>query len=162
MHHVKRVPTTIFALIATLFCSLAGCSERDQTIQVESDDAEMEAAIKKARDSLPQFWKAIEEKKHGESDFCLKVRISDSRGAEHFWVTDIERRDGKTIGTIGNDPDIVASVKLGDRIEIVESDISDWLYMRDGKMVGNETLRPLMKSMPPEEVERIKARLANP
>jgi uncharacterized protein YegJ (DUF2314 family) len=66
------------------------------------------------------------------------------------------------MGTINNDPNIVASVKLGDRIEIPEGDISDWLYLRDGKMAGNEKLRPLLKKMPAAEAEKLKKMMANP
>jgi hypothetical protein len=38
----------------------------------------------------------------------------------------------------------------------------DWLYMRDGKMVGNETLKPLLKKMPAAEVNRLKSIKAEP
>ena len=66
------------------------------------------------------------------------------------------------MGTINNDPNTVASVKLGDRIEIPDADITDWLYRRDGKMVGNRTLKPLFKQMPAAEVERLKKMMADP
>jgi uncharacterized protein YegJ (DUF2314 family) len=56
----------------------------------------------------------------------------------------------------------VGSVTFGDRIEIAEGDISDWAYMRNGKMVGNRTVRPLFKRMPASEVERIRKMLADP
>jgi uncharacterized protein YegJ (DUF2314 family) len=56
----------------------------------------------------------------------------------------------------------VRKVKLGQRIEIPEADISDWLYMRDGKMVGNGTVRPLFKHMPAAEVEEVKRMMAEP
>ena len=56
----------------------------------------------------------------------------------------------------------MTSVKIGDRIEIPEADITDWLYMRDGKMVGNHTLKPLFKQMPGAEVERLKKMMADP
>jgi uncharacterized protein YegJ (DUF2314 family) len=92
----------------------------------------------------------------------LKIKITDQNDTEHFWATDIARQDGKLMGTINNDPEIVASVKLGDRVEIQEADISDWLYMRDGKMLGNETLKPLLKSMPAEEAARLKNIMADP
>jgi uncharacterized protein YegJ (DUF2314 family) len=42
------------------------------------------------------------------------------------------------------------------------ADITDWLYMREGKMVGNFTVRPLFREMPAEEVERLKAMMADP
>lgn len=144
------------ALVAAFVSLLPGCGKRDKVVEVEPDDPEMLAAIARARETLPQFWEVFDQPSRGEKDFSLKVKITDENGDEHFWATDIERRDGKTMGTISNDPNIVANVKFGDRIEIPEADITDWLYLRGGKMVGNETLKPLFKTMPPAEVEKFK------
>jgi uncharacterized protein YegJ (DUF2314 family) len=130
----------------------AACSKRDKAIGVADDDLEMTAAIAKARETLPQFWQVFDKRERAESDFSLKVRITDDRGVEH----------GKTMGTINNDPNTVTSVKLGDRLEIPEADISDWLFIRDGKMVGNFTLKPLFKQMPKAEVEKLKGIMADP
>jgi len=122
----------------------------------------MNAAIARARASLPDFWRVFEKRDRGETDFSLKVKITDKEKVEHFWVVDIERKDGKIFGIINNDPDIVQHVKLGDRITVNEADISDWLYLRNGKMVGNYTLRVLFKQMPKSEVEKYKQMLADP
>jgi uncharacterized protein YegJ (DUF2314 family) len=103
----------------------------------------------------------FEKRERGESDFALKVKITNKKGTEHFGATDIERRDGKTMGTINSDPNIVASVTLGDRLEIPEADISDSLYMRDGKMVGT-TLKPLFKTRLAAEVAPLKKVMAGP
>jgi len=119
-------------------------------------------AIAKARETLPTFWQVFQRRERGESHFALKVKVTDTEGTEYFWVTDIARLDGKIMGTINNEANIVASVKFGDRIEIYDADISDWLYMRNGKMVGNHTVRPLFKKMPASEVERTKQMLADP
>jgi uncharacterized protein YegJ (DUF2314 family) len=159
---MNRKPRIVMVLVAALLTSLPACSQRDKVVGVAEDDPEMTAAISEARATLPKFWQIFEKRERGETDFALKVRITDKKGVEHFWVIDIERRDGKTMGTINNDPDTVASVKLGDRLEIPEGDISDWLYRRDGKMVGNRTLKALFKQMPPAEVERLKKILADP
>ncbi|PYX49239.1 MAG: hypothetical protein DMG76_37810 [Acidobacteria bacterium] len=40
----------------------------------------------------------------------LVVRITDKGHIEHFFTTDFERRDGKTMVTINHAPKIVASV----------------------------------------------------
>jgi uncharacterized protein YegJ (DUF2314 family) len=141
---------------------VSACSKEDKAVSVAADDPEMLAAIAKARETLPQFWTAFDKREKGEGGFSLKVKISDKSGSEHFWATEIQRRDGKILGTINNDPNIVSTVKLGDRIEIPEGDISDWLYMREGKMVGNETLKPLLKTMPASEAGRLKSMMANP
>jgi len=159
---MNRTHLFVVALCATLWPLLSGCSPRDRTTNVDENDPEMVAAIAKARGSLPQFWQAFDKQERGTGGFALKVKITDKHGTEHFWATRIERRDGKTTGTIDNDPNTVASVKLGDRIEIREADISDWLYLRNGKMVGNETVRPLIKTMSAAEAAEVKAMLANP
>jgi uncharacterized protein YegJ (DUF2314 family) len=159
---MNHTPRTLVALAAVLFSLFTGCSERDKVVNVDENDPEMLAAIDKARESLPQFWQVFEDRGRGESNFALKVKITDKNGTEHFWATEIERKDGRTMATINNDPNIVASVKLGDRIEIPEADISDWLYIRNEKMVGNETLRPLLNRMPAEEAEKLEAMMADP
>jgi uncharacterized protein YegJ (DUF2314 family) len=159
MNRTSQITLAIFAVALVLF---AACSKQDKVINVAGDDPEMLAAIAKARDTLPDFWKVFDKPEHGESGFSLKVKITDKRGVEHFWVTELQKQDGKIMGTINNDPEIVASVKLGQRIEVPEADISDWLYMRDDKMVGNETIRPLLKKMPADEATKLKSIMANP
>jgi len=156
---VWGVTTAISVAVLTL---VPACSKDDKTISVAADDPQMLAAIAKARETLPEFWSVFDKREHGEGGFSLKVKITDKGRTEHFWATDIKRGDGKISGTINNDPDIVSTVKFGDRIEIPDSDISDWLYMRDGKMVGNETLKPLLKTMPAREAARLKSMMANP
>jgi len=150
------------ALILALMVSCSGGSSDDKTVSVEEDDPEMVAAIAKARETLPRFWESFDRHEHGETDFGLKVKITDSHGTEHFWAIRIEKKDGRIFGTLDNDPNIVRSVKLGERIEIKEADISDWTYFRGDKMHGNYTLRVLFKSMPPKEVKQFKAILAEP
>ena len=155
--------TSFTILIAGVSLAVVtACSKQDKVISVAGDDPAMVAAMARAHETLPQFWQVFEKREHGENEFSLKVKIKDKRGSEHFWVSELERHDGKTLGTINNDPDTVASVKLGQRIEIPEADISDWLYMRNGKMVGNETIRPLLKTMSKEEAETYKKMMADP
>ena len=64
--------------------------------------------------------------------------------------------------TISNKPRIVASVKLGDRVEIPEADITDWSYMRDGKYIGMATMKPRFKHMPAAQVEAFKRVMTDP
>jgi uncharacterized protein YegJ (DUF2314 family) len=163
---MKTKPLVFFICGFVLVAGQTSCSRHhsndDQTIGVSENDAEMNAAIAKARDSLTNFWQIYEKRSHGESDFSLKVKVLDKEKVEYFWVVDIERIDGKIFGTINNDPDIVQNVKLGDRINVNEADISDWLYLQNKKMVGNYTLRVLFKQMPKQEVEKYKQMLADP
>ena len=132
----------------------------DRAFHIRSEDAEMTRAIATARSTLPLYWEVFEHRRHGETDFSLKVKISDAHGSEHFWVVDVTREDGVVYGTIDNDPTLVSAVKPGDRILVKMEDVSDWGYLRDGKMHGKHTLRILLKHMPPKEAEMYRKILA--
>ena len=159
---MNRTSPITLAILAAMFALFAACSKKDPIIDIAGDDPEMLAAIAKAREKLPDFWKVFDKPEHGEREFSLKVKIADKRGTEHFWVIDLQKQTGKIMGTINNDPEIVASVKLGDRIEVPEADISDWMYMRDHKMVGNETIRPLLKKLPADQAKKLRSIMADP
>ncbi|MBI3851882.1 MAG: DUF2314 domain-containing protein [Verrucomicrobia bacterium] len=158
---MNRASQTALVLIGVLLTLLTACATRDKGY-VEDSDPEMATAIAKARQTLPQFWQVFDKREHGESNFVLVVRITDKGRIEHFHTTDFERRDGKTMVTIKNHPKIVASVKLGDRIEIPETGITDWSYMRAGKYVGMATMKPRFKYMPADVVERFKQVMTDP
>jgi uncharacterized protein YegJ (DUF2314 family) len=158
---MNRASQTALVLIGVLLTLLTACTKRDKGY-VEDSDPEMVAAIAKAQQTLPQFWQVFDKREHGESNFVLVVRITDKGRIEHFHITDFERRDGKSLVTIGNKPNIVTSVKLGDRIEIPAADITDWFYMRDGKYLGMFTIKPRFKHMHADQVERLKQMMAEP
>lgn len=124
------------------------------------DQAEMDAAIAKARATVDTF---IVELEKGQGDsFSVKAPITDGEETEHFWLGQLAYKDGTFSGTIDNVPGVVGNVKLGDKWTIAKADISDWMFMRDGKMHGNYTMRPLLKTLPPDEAAMYRSMLAEP
>ncbi|TAL05466.1 MAG: DUF2314 domain-containing protein [Verrucomicrobia bacterium] len=159
---MKRLVPILRLMATAVLGFLTGCSNRSTGVDLGADDPEMATAVAKARATLPDYWQLFEHPEHGESDFSLKVEVSDKHGTEHFWVVDPQRKDGKIFGTVDNDPELVKNVKAGDRIQVDEQAISDWGYVRDGKMHGKYTLRVLMKHMPAKEAEMYGQILADP
>ena len=95
-----RLLITVLLVAGTGFVA-PSCKSKDKpdrVINVEDDDKEMAAAMAKARTGLPAFWVTFGNPTKGEEKFALKVRITDDKGAEHFWVNEIERKDGKVFG----------------------------------------------------------------
>ena len=137
------------------------CSKSPETL-VEGgyDEQEMDAAIARAQSEVDSF--IAEMLKSNGTDFAVKAPIQDQDETEHFWLTDIVYRNGKFEGVIGNEPGIVTNVKSGQKWTVKKSEISDWMFMREGKMYGNYTIRPLLKTMPEEEAARFRSMLANP
>jgi uncharacterized protein YegJ (DUF2314 family) len=152
------------ALAAGLWLQpLAAASQGSSYIKVPNQDAEMEEAKAQARATLPQFWDKLANPGAGEEGFALKVALPyGGNSTEHIWTKDVERKDGKTTGVINNVPRDVKGIRVGQRIDIAEAQISDWMFMRNGKMVGNYTLRPLLKRMPPKDAARYRAMLETP
>ncbi|MGI8979728.1 MAG: YegJ family protein [Pirellulaceae bacterium] len=149
----------LFLLLLVGMC--CSCSSKPSTL-IESgyDEKEMDAAIARARSEVDSF--IAEMTKGNGTDFAVKAPIEDKGETEHFWLTDVVYRDGEFAGKIGNEPGSVGKVKLGQPWTIKKEQISDWLFMRDGKMHGNYTLRPLLKTMPENEAAKLRSMLANP
>ena len=160
-----RALLRLLILSAALVVAAAPGDARAQDssyIKIPNEDPEMAAAKAKARANLAKFWKAFESPGPDERGFELKVALPYGRNStEHIWTKDIERRDGKISGVINNVPRDVKTVRLGQRIEIRDEQISDWTFRRGGKIVGNETMRPLLKRMPPPDAERYRGMLAD-
>ena len=154
-----KTHTTLSVVFLILAC--CSCSKSPETlVKGGYDEQEMDAAIARARSEVDLF--IAEMLKGNGTDFSVKAPIQDKEETEHFWLTDIVYHNGKFEGVIGNDPGIVTNVKSGQKWTIKKSEISDWMFMRDGKMYGNYTMRPLLKAMPEEEAARFRSMLANP
>ncbi|MBY0225565.1 MAG: DUF2314 domain-containing protein [Hyphomicrobium sp.] len=130
---------------------VAPSAPKERVISVLSEDKEMNAAIEKARGTLAAFWKSYDAPAPGEADHALKVAVAGNGTTEHFWLTRIKRDGGKLSGVISNQPQSVKSVRVGQRYEFTADMISDWTFKRNGKLVGNETMRVLLPRMPEEQ-----------
>jgi uncharacterized protein YegJ (DUF2314 family) len=144
--------------LALLLCS---CGRDPETlVRGGYDEKEMDAAIARARAEVDVFIVALE--KSAGTDFAVKAPIKDGDQVEHFWLTDVTFHDGAFAGLIGNDPGTVRNVKFGQQWKLKKLEISDWMFMQDGKMHGNYTMRPLLKAMDKAEAARWRTLLADP
>jgi uncharacterized protein YegJ (DUF2314 family) len=73
-----------------------------------------------------------------------------------------EDRGRRLFGAFANAPRDLPGRKGGEVALFKEADISDWMFMRKGKIVGGETIRPLLKSLPKADADALRARLETP
>ena len=144
------------AIGASLLIVIAGCGDggdgdnvvrrkgEPDMIRVDSDNKKINAAIQQARLTVGDFITALQSPKTGESSFAVKKRFPiKGDNAEHIWLSDVSF-DGKQFhGKINNEPVDAKGVKLGEPATVAPSDISDWMYVRNGKLVGGYTIRAL-------------------
>jgi uncharacterized protein YegJ (DUF2314 family) len=138
--------------------------DRSPVVNVPSGSAAMSAAIAKARATLPAFWASYEAPKSSETGHSLKVRFANSTNdGEHIWIAEVKKLgEGRYAGRFANDPRYLPGKKAGDAVEFREADISDWMFMRSGKIVGGKTSRVLLKSLPKADADALRARLEAP
>ena len=135
--------------------------QRDQAVFVKEGDEAMDLVFSLSRDSMPHFWEVFANPQNGEDGFGLKVRISDRYGSEQFWMGDIEQKDGQIYGRVNNDPNVVKTVKKGQRLVLPPEDTVDWMYFRNGKVVGNYTARALVRTMPAAEAKKYRQMMSD-
>src|SRR5262245_25201019 len=103
--------------------------DRSPVIDVSSGNPEMNAAIAKARGTLPAFWASYDAPKPSETGHSLKARFpKPGSGHEHIWMADVKKiGDGRYSGKFANVPRDLPGKKAGDAAEFKEADISDWM-----------------------------------
>ena len=163
---LKRAVLIAAAAFAVLGAAVGGAKAEDRSpvIDVPSADAEMAAAIAKARSTLPAFWASYENPNPSETGHSLKVRFPNPRNnGEHIWMADVKKLgNGTYSGRFANAPRDLPGRREGDLARFTDADISDWMFMRDGKIVGGETIKPLLKSMPKRDADALRARMESP
>lgn len=131
----------------------------DSVVRVASDDPGMKAAISKARETSQQFITVLGAPQPNQSGLSVKQAVQDGEHTEHFWLSDVEFRDGRFYGNIANDPQLVHNVSFGQATSVAPGEISDWMYVEDGKLVGGYTIRAMRDAMSPEERQELDAGL---
>ena len=128
-------------------------------VKVAASDAEMEAAMVKARDSFPEFWSEISEDYQRAIPALTIAQVkayfhdaNDPAGGEHMWVGEVSF-DGEVIsGTLMSKPGHLDSVSEGDSVEFPVSRLSDWLIVDDGNAKGLYTVQVIRTRMSEDEL----------
>jgi uncharacterized protein YegJ (DUF2314 family) len=128
-------------------------ASRDEVFNIPQGDPDMAAAMRKARASLPEFFKLAASPKPSMKNFQVKVAVRHSTGREFFWIRPFERKGNSFSGQLANTPRVIQHLKAGDTITFRENEIVDWTYFEDGKMRGHYTMCPLLKRESKEHAE---------
>lgn len=148
---IARALSVCAALAVAVAPAAAQKREPDSNLElVAEDDAEMNAAIAGARALLPAFWAASGGQ--GWDSAQLKAGlVTDDGGVEHIWVAQPRLVGGRVHGVLSNEPVHMRALRLGDPVTFEESQISDWMIVRGGRIYGSFTTRVLIARMDPAE-----------
>ena len=154
MKWIATALTSGFLLLASAACDISprasnnvGGSISDPVVNVENDDSEMDEAIRKARETFPQFIEKFETMQSSEVSVKFGVQTIDG-DLEHIWFEPIEISDQSIKAICENDPVNVPGLKLGDVRIFERAKLSDWMILVGNKCYGGFTIRVLANKQP--------------
>lgn len=113
----------------------------------------MLTAINKARNTISQFDKALQNPSSSYSEFAVKkkYKTNNNGGGEHMWVAIISFDDKSYKGYINNTAEKTTEVKYGDTVIIKKGEITDWMYLDGNVLRGGYTIREIRDRASKEE-----------
>ncbi len=118
--------------------------------EVKEKDAEMDHAVRMARRHLRRFITALQNPAAGQRDFEVKKPFVQGDRVEHIWLSGVQYSGKRFHGRVDNAPQEIKGLKMGSRASVNPDEITDWLYVDNGKLVGGYTIRVLYDDLPPD------------
>ncbi|MEM1299302.1 MAG: DUF2314 domain-containing protein [Pseudomonadota bacterium] len=134
----------------------------DAVVYSAPEDEDMDRAVKGARETLGNVLERAATGGLPMEALQLKVAIpKEGGGHENIWVEGIVQIDATTFeALLANDPRALPDRKRGDRHRFRRGEITDWLFVANGRMHGAYTLRVMLPLLPPAQAAEFRAILA--
>lgn len=70
-----------------------------------------------------------------------------------MWLNDVTFNKSQFTGIVGNEPNNLTNVSLGDKVTVEQGKISDWMYIEEKNLVGGFTIRAVRDSLLQSELK---------
>ena len=122
------------------------------TAQVEQGDITLLRIAQEARSTLHIFFRYLSRPEQGMDSFCIKYPLpaEDDSGIamEQVWLTGIHFRNGEYYGLLASAPLFISSMKKGDTVLFDVEEVTDWMYVHNGKIIGGRSILYLLERTP--------------
>jgi uncharacterized protein YegJ (DUF2314 family) len=120
------------------------------------NDAKMQQAIAKARETFKYFWReqSWEFNRIVPALNLAIVKVAFTQGdtptgseTEYMWIGDVDF-DGVTVrGTLMNEPAYLTNIKSGDAVAVPTEEICDWMFAISGRAYGGFTIHAIRETL---------------
>jgi len=128
---------------------------RATTVRIYEFDGELQRIAEHARDTINIFFRHMNRPGAGESNFSVKYVFPVNNGAgigmEQMWLTNITFRNGRYYGIVSSSPVYLTGMRRGDRVSFNVDQIADWMFTRNGRIIGGQSIRYLLEQIPENE-----------
>jgi uncharacterized protein YegJ (DUF2314 family) len=146
--------------LVVVVAGILGCSPGDDSrirrpgnpdvINVARNDPAMDTAIAHARASVGHLVTRIRDS--GPVGALVKARFGTGDEVEHMWIDSLSLHGNYFTGRLANEPVSLGNLKIGDSVQVAVDEISDWMLLEDGVLIGGFTILELRRRM--SETER--------
>lgn len=154
MHNILPTLLLLPMLLAAPVCRAqdppAPSQLRSDVHGVQHDEA-MDAAIARARETLPVFQRWLRRAAEGDVFAQLKARYEFEEGVEHMWIADVTFKGGVYHGRLASRPMAETELEPGDAVTIRPDEVTDWMVVVDDLMLGGFTVVEIRNRMGPEQ-----------
>jgi uncharacterized protein YegJ (DUF2314 family) len=131
--------------------SLKQGATEPEFFQVTKDHAAMHRAVLEARKTVKKFIAALGHPAPGQQDFEVKKPFVQGDQIEHIWLSDVRTVGNHFEGHVDNQPRKIQGLKVGQLVSVKHNEISDWLYIDKGTLVGGYTVRAHYNELTPRQ-----------
>ena len=125
------------------------------TIQIGQTDKEIAQIAEDARNTLPGFFRQLTRADAKEEHFCIKYPFKADEGSgvnmEQVWLTGIHFKNGIYYGFLASAPRHLSGMKKGDKVMFDTDTVTDWMYVRGGRIIGGDSIKYLLRKIPEEQ-----------
>jgi uncharacterized protein YegJ (DUF2314 family) len=109
-----------------------------------------------ARDTLPGFFRHLNRRDTEDDHFCVKYPFAADEdsgiNSEQIWLTGIHFKNGIYYGILANNPRHLNSMKKGDTVIFDMDGVTDWMYIRGGRIIGGDSIKYLLEQIPQHQL----------
>ena len=125
------------------------------TMQADQTNEKIAQIAEDARNTLPGFFRQLTRADTKEEYFCIKYpfKADDDSGVdmEQVWLTGIHFKNGIYYGFIASAPQHLTGMKKGDKVIFDTDTITDWMYVRGGRIIGGDSIKYLLEKKPEDQ-----------
>jgi uncharacterized protein YegJ (DUF2314 family) len=119
--------------------------------QIPKNHTVMHRAVLEARKTVGEFITVLKHPASGQQDFEVKEPFIEGNEVEHIWLSHVRLVGPRFEGRVDNKPQKIPGLKLGQLVSVNPNEISDWLYVDNGKLVGGYTVRAHYNELSPQQ-----------
>jgi uncharacterized protein YegJ (DUF2314 family) len=120
-------------------------------MQEDPNNEEILQISEDARNTLPGFFRQLIRGREADH-FCVKYPFTADEDSgiitEQVWLTGIQFKNGIYYGILANTPRHLGNLKRGDKVMFIMDEITDWMYVRGGKITGGDSIKYLLEKIP--------------